>query len=144
NINKIVSPATYTSVGVGGSSVWIRIEHNTTGCVAIYEIILKVNRAPRIPASISGLVVCDNFGNIFDKKAEIDLTVNQGIITQEVVGGNHVVTYHNTQDNAENGVQAITTPEAYRNTDANEVIWFRLTDSTTGCYTVGSFTIKVN
>ncbi len=144
NINKIVSPATYTSVGVGSSSVWIRIENNTTGCVAIYEIILKVNRTPRIPASIPGLVVCDNFGDLFDEKAEIDLTVNQGIITQEVVGGNHVVTYHNTQINAQNGVQAITTPAAYHNTNANEVIWFRLTDSTTGCYTVGSFTIKVN
>ena len=143
-VNHIVNTSNYSNVGVNGSSVWVRIVRNDTGCVGIYEIVLRVYPAPSLPTNIPQLTICDNYGDLLDGKGAFDLTSNDVAIMQEVSGTDYAITYYKTQANAQAGVQSIESPTAYHNLDAEETIWFRLLNTTTGCFSVGSFNLKVN
>src|SRR5690606_7086566 len=57
---------------------------------------------------------------------------------------NLVVTYHQTQQDAENGTLAIATPDHYLNISNPQTIWVRLENSETECFDTASFEITVN
>src|SRR5690606_5915818 len=57
---------------------------------------------------------------------------------------NLVVTYHQTQEDAENGTLAIATPDHYQNITTPQIIWVRLENTETECFDTASFEIIVN
>ncbi|WP_343585235.1 T9SS type B sorting domain-containing protein [Flavobacterium sp.] len=71
-----------------------------------------------------------------------DLTVN----SPKIIGSQTdiKVTYHNTSNDAIININPIENPTAYKNTTSQETIFVRATNTTTQCYNVTSFTIKVN
>jgi gliding motility-associated-like protein len=143
NIDHIIDPESYHNVAEGVTSVWVRIENIETGCIGIYAIALRVNKSPVVPANVPVLSVCDTYGNPHDGKAEVDLTLNSSIISQNMGSVPYQIIYYKNQANAENNQQAINEPDAYYNDLSTETIWFRLVNLETGCYTIGHFDLEI-
>ncbi|MCP1997572.1 hypothetical protein, partial [Flavobacterium sp. HSC-61S13] len=144
NVNKIVDPEAYSNVKVTQTKVWVRIVNKVTGCVGIYDFDLKVNKAPVIVGKLPVTVICDNYNGLFDGKALFDLTIHEASIIPGVASGHgSSISYYKTQADADKAENAISSPKNYVSGGAEETIWYRLLDTTTGCSVVGSFNLKV-
>ncbi|MCF6182694.1 T9SS type B sorting domain-containing protein [Lutibacter sp.] len=84
---------------------------------------------------------CDT-DSILDGISTFDLTVNDNIAigTQN----NVEITYHTSNNDAILGENKITTPQAYQNTINPQIIYVRLTNTVTQCYTTAKFTLTVS
>tara|TARA_B100001059_G_scaffold82140_1_gene80240 strand:- start:1640 stop:4156 length:2517 start_codon:yes stop_codon:yes gene_type:complete len=87
----------------------------------------------------SNLETCDEVP--FDGFAEFDLETQTPIILDAQDPANFEVTYHEDEDDANNGVNAIISP--YSNLVNPEVIYARVTEMSTGEYATTNFTIIV-
>ncbi len=83
---------------------------------------------------------CDT-DNVLDEISTFDLTVNDNIAigTQN----NVEITYHTSNNDTILGENKITTPQAYQNTINPQIIYVRLTNTVTQCYTIAEFTLTV-
>lgn len=140
----IKDPEAYSNVKVGKGSVFIRIVHNKTGCVGVYEIALVVNRAPIVSEKLPKLTLCDNFGDLYDGLGEFDLTVNESAILSLVTGSNpHAIEYYRSQADAASGKNKLQSVSKYHNLAITETIWVKLIDTVSGCSSIGKFELEV-
>ena len=98
---------------------------------------LIVNPLPVVPV-ITDFVLCDdpNSGNL---QAFFDLDDKD----LEIINGqNSTTNYYATQNDADNGVNQLTSP--FENTSNPQTLYVALTDLTTNCRTTGRFTLVVN
>jgi len=135
SINEITDSANYNAAT---STVYAKVENNTTGCFGLVPITIIVNTLPDF-IEITDFINCETDGNqvsdfiLADKDAEI----LNGQTGKEV-------SYYLTQANAVSGTNAIDKNNIYNNTSQIETIYVRvenITDST--CFGVSSFTLKV-
>ena len=117
-------------------SIFVRIEDINSGCMAYTNFNLVVNPKPNI-ANPTPIALCDD--NVADGSTQIDLTQANNQITQGNPSLN--VTYHFTQNDADNGVNAI--PSPYVNTLQTEQLFVRVIDTNTGCSTTTTIDIIV-
>ena len=84
---------------------------------------------------------CDT-DNVLDNISTFDLTVNDNIAigTQN----NVEITYHTSNNDAILGNNKITTPQAFQNTTNPQIIYVRLTNIVTQCYSVAEFSLTVS
>ena len=135
NINPISNSPLQNSANP--QPIYIRLEDLDSGCLAFSTFNLVVNELPIItqPSLFSN---CDT--GIADGFAEFDLTEMDAQITN----GNTAlaVTYHHTQQDADDGVNAI--PSPYTNiTQGSEQLFIRVVNTLTGCETLTTVTIEV-
>jgi len=123
NTNAITTPIQNTS---NPQAIFIRIEDVNSGCMAYANFNLVVNPLPNIVAP-TPIVLCDD--SVADGSTQIDLTQADNEITQ----GNPAlsVTYHLSQIDADNGINAI--PSPYVNTLQSEQLFVRVINTNTGC-----------
>jgi gliding motility-associated-like protein len=133
NTNAITNPIQNSS---NPQTIYVRIEDTNGGCLAYTSFNLVVNQLPQIIPP-TPIVVCDD--TIADGSTQIDLTQSDAEITQG--NANLIVSYHYTQNEAENSINPI--PSPYVNTLPNEQLFIRVQDSTTGCYTTTTINITV-
>ncbi len=133
DLNPITVPIQNTS---NPQTIFVRIEDLDSGCLAYTSFNLVVNPLPVVNSPVS-TSYCDD--DIADGSTTIDLTELDNNITQG--DPNLVVTYHYTQLDAENGDNAI--PSPYVNTLPIETIYIRIVNSSTSCFSTGSFTIEI-
>ncbi|MEY8849290.1 choice-of-anchor L domain-containing protein [Psychroserpens sp. XS_ASV72] len=116
--------------------VFVRIEDTVNGCLAYQNFNLVVNQQPNI-SDPTPLIVCDD--NTPDNVTTIDLSQKD----DEITNGNFdlVVTYHLTQNDADNGTNAIPLP--YVNTNPTETLFVNVTNSITGCSSTTTLDIEV-
>lgn len=117
-------------------TIYIKIEDTVNGCLAYQSFDLIVNPLPIVTAP-THLIACAE--SAADGTTLIDLSEKD----EEITNGNLdlVATYHLTQDDATNGVNAIPLP--YANTNINETIFVNVTNSITGCSTSTTLTFEV-
>lgn len=117
-------------------TVFVRIEDTINGCLAYQSFELIVNPLPEI-SSPTVLVACADISA--DGSTTIDLSQKD----EEITNGNFDlnVTYHLTQEDADNGTNAIPLP--YVNINTNETIYVNVTNSNTGCSTTTTLDIEV-
>ncbi|MCD2260860.1 T9SS type B sorting domain-containing protein [Psychroserpens luteolus] len=117
-------------------TIFVRIEDTTTGCLAFQSFNLVVNPLPIITQPTT-LMVCD------DATADGFTTIDLSQKDDEITNGNFdlSVTYHFTQNDADNGINAIPLP--YVNTNANETLFVNVTNINTGCSTTTTLDIEV-
>ncbi|MGO3181355.1 MAG: T9SS type B sorting domain-containing protein [Aequorivita sp.] len=108
-------------------------------CYAIVELELEVVPTPVVPQDLPDLTVCDDTGFY-----EFDLTQQEDLIYGDQSHEDYTLTYHLTENDAIEGENAITQPEAYTNVTNPQTIWVRLAHNETECYKVGSFDLVVN
>ena len=134
NTNALDTNYTYQS---NFDTLFIRTEYSTTHCATYYEFNLKVDALP-IANQPNDLEACDDD---FDGILEFDLAQQN----TSILGGQNsnlfTLTYHNSELQAHENNSALEMD--YMAFDG-EVIYARVENSNTGCYSITSFTAIVN
>ncbi|GLB49922.1 T9SS type B sorting domain-containing protein [Neptunitalea lumnitzerae] len=137
-----ISTSYYVNQVAFQQTIYVRLEDNTTGCATIRAFDLLVHPNPVInPSYDYDLALCDDFGQPGDGITVFDLTVKNDEITGGVNG--YVVTYYETEADAEVGVNAIADDTAYENTVSPYTLHVRVEDANTGCYSLTTLTLRV-
>ncbi|WP_179008443.1 T9SS type B sorting domain-containing protein [Winogradskyella forsetii] len=134
NTNALDTNYTYQS---DFDTLFVRTEFSTTHCSTYYQFNLKVEPLP-IANQPNDLMDCDDD---FDGILEFDLTQQNASILGGQNPNSFTVSYHNTELQANENNSALETD--YMAFDG-EVIYTRIENNSTGCYSVGQFSVIVN
>ncbi len=136
-IDPIVSP--FTNNGTP-DTVYVRVIDTNTGCVNTTTLTLIVNPNPEVTLTTTIIDACDAD---HDGSATFNLDAFLSEITSTPSNVN--ITFHETEDDANNDVNAIVDTANYQNTTPNEQpIYIRIEDPTTGCFTVVTIVLHTN
>ncbi|MGB3605573.1 choice-of-anchor L domain-containing protein, partial [Psychroserpens sp.] len=133
--NDLDSP--YTNMNIDTQTIYVRLEDDNTGCVDTVELVLIVNPLP-IVSSITDYELCDiNLPG--DETEFFDLQSK----TVEALNGQSGVTisYHDSPTSAENDIAL---PPIYSNMSNPQTIFYKITNTNTGCSDIESFDLIVN
>ena len=134
NENALDTNYTYQT---NNDTIFARAEFSTTHCHIIYEFNLNVNPLP-IANQPNDLIACDDD---FDALLEFDLTQQNASILGGQNASNFTITYHNTELQANENNSVLDTD--YIAFDS-EVIFARIENNVTGCYSVTQFSFIIN
>ncbi|PTM08019.1 MAG: hypothetical protein DA407_09140, partial [Bacteroidetes bacterium] len=136
-VGAIATPTAYNNTSTP-QTIFVRITNNTTGCFVIVDFDLIVNPLPDVVA-VTNLIECeDNTDGFFD----FNLTSKTFEVLNGQDPGVFVVSYHESQADADASVNALTSP--YTNATNPQEIFVNITNTNTGCYTATvSFFIEV-
>ena len=139
NTNQI-NPATAYTNTTNPQTIFVRVTNGDTGCFSFTTLTLRVqpNPTPQTPMPI---VLCDDV-NPGDNVETFDLTIREADIINGELGV--TATYHETQSDAELGLNLIPDPTLYTSTTNNQTIFVRVTNDTSGCYTIVELILQVN
>lgn len=132
--NPISSPYVNT---MNAQTIYVRAENDVTGCYSTITVTLRVNPIPSPEADPDPIEVCDDDNDGF---VEFDLEIR----TVEITNGESdvVITYHETQEEAIQGDNAIT--GLYTNIVANnQLIYVRAENTITGCFSLTQNTLEL-
>lgn len=116
-----------------GKIIYVKAEIESTGCSDSMPLELHVN-IPPVTTDIGTIPICDNDTNTFD------LTQVNTLITSE--SSISTISYHNSQNNAENNLNPI--GDTFNYTSSNHTIYARVANNNTGCHTIQSFILEIN
>ncbi|WP_047548139.1 T9SS C-terminal target domain-containing protein [Psychroserpens sp. Hel_I_66] len=141
-----VDAEAYTNTAVGTApanpqTLYVVVTDTDTGCTDQVTLTIRVLPNPTPTETIPDLVLCDDT-NPGDMEEVFDLTTDELLILNGETGV--TPTYHESLEDAEDGIGAIADPTMYTNTVTPQVIYVRVTNDITQCYTVVDFTIIVN
>jgi gliding motility-associated-like protein len=115
-------------------TIYVRMEDTETGCLAFPTFDLIVNPVPTA-VSMSPYLLCQTQPE--ESFTAIDLSMFDNILSEN--NPNISVSYHHTQEDANNGDFPLMTP--YNNPNSSETIFVRLENLETGCLNTTSFEI---
>ena len=138
-------PILFQNTNPFNQTLYVRAENigdddiNGTGCFRVVALPLEVRESPQIQ-NVEDLVICDD--EELNQFAAFNLAQNTEAIigNQDSTNPNLVVTYHETQAQAEAGTDAIAVPSNYTNIANPQTIYVRLEDTATGCIDQFGFT----
>ncbi|WP_299365086.1 T9SS type B sorting domain-containing protein [Winogradskyella sp.] len=122
---------------VNAQTLYVRGEDDITGCYSTVTLTLRVDPVPSPEPDPDPIEVCDDDNDGF---AVFDLELR----TLEITNGEPdvVVTYHETQSDAEQGDNALSSP--YTNVVAGvQLLWVRSESTLTGCYSLTQDTLEL-
>jgi gliding motility-associated-like protein len=125
-------------------TIYARVTDNTSlACSNTTNFNLIVNRRS-VFNTANNMVVCDDASN--DGFESFDLTAQNTDILGTQTAADNNITFHNSQADADAGINAIANPTAYTNTTAGaETIFVRIENATaTDCYDTGFFELNIN
>ena len=137
-INPIIDPTNYSNIEPGQQTIYVRVTNDSTGCFTIVTFDLIVNPLPGYSA-VPDVIACEiNTDDFYDFDLEN--------VTSELLGSqdpaNFTVTYHETQEDADNGENALISP--YTNLTNPQQLFVNITNDLTGCNITGAgFNIEV-
>ncbi|WP_426429683.1 choice-of-anchor L domain-containing protein [Winogradskyella sp. HB-48] len=132
NVNAIGNPTAYTNTS-SPETVYARVRNATTDCFSVVPFELIINSPPEIN-QFGVYDICDNDTNTLDLH-DVDLLLVDNTF-------NVLISYYQTTDDAENDNNALSTDYIYTNTIENLVA--RVEYSTTGCYAIYPFELRIN
>jgi gliding motility-associated-like protein len=137
-VNPIIDPSNYANIIPGVQTVYVAVTKNITGCPTVVTFDIIVNPLPDI-STVADIIICEvNTDNVYDFNLD-EITV-QLLGSQDV--SNFTVTYHETQQDAEDGLNVLTSP--YANTTSPQQLFVNISNNTTGCFVTGAgFTLDV-
>jgi gliding motility-associated-like protein len=138
--NTNALPTTYASATTTPETIFVRIENNTnTQCFDTTSFTLTVSAQPTA-GTAPDQRGCDDPSN--DGVEDFDFTNVDGDILNGQNPADFVVTYHTSQADADNGVNALTFP--YSNVSSPQTIYARIENRTNAnCYDTSDFDIEV-
>src|SRR5690606_732527 len=108
------------------------------GCSTIGSILVEVYPIIVLEEDLQDIPVCVVPGRM----PEVDITIHEPVFDQYKVGGaDFEYSYHLSEDNAKNDVDAIENPEAYTPEAIPVTIYLRVYNTLTGCVQVFEFDI---
>ncbi|MDU8886097.1 choice-of-anchor L domain-containing protein [Yeosuana sp. MJ-SS3] len=135
NTNSITGTTAYNA---NSQTIFTRVETTMTGCYAIVSFDILVNTLPNFP-NITSFQLCEDDN---DQIADF-LLVDKDL---EILNGqtDKVVSYYETQIDADNATNEIDKNSFYQNTSSPQTIYVRVENiSDINCYGTSSFTIQV-
>lgn len=141
-----VNAEAYTNTSVNGAeanpqTLVAVVTDTDTGCKDMVTLTIRVMNNPTPTTILPDAELCDD-NNAGDLVETFDLTANENVVFNGEV--NVSATYYETLDNAENDIDAIADPTAYNNTSSPQTIYIRVSNNTTGCFTIVNFNLVVN
>lgn len=140
-ISSLVSPTPSTAT-VGSKSYFVSQTISSTGCEGLRaEIIVTTNPLPFV--NNTTITQCDT-DLTPDGKTIFNLTVNNNLISANYI--NETFAYYTTLNGANTTIPSdlIANYLAFANTTASIMnIWVRVTNKTTGCFSIAKLTLKV-
>ncbi|WP_300486021.1 T9SS type B sorting domain-containing protein [Flavobacterium sp.] len=129
-------PMSYIS---GSTTIYVRVKNTTTGCYSVAPMNLETGEGLVLIMPVTPVVSCD--GSDGNGIGSFDLNA---LIPGMVNGQTNIdVSFHKTQENAQNGLFPITT-RPYRNSIPwNQTLWVLASNTVTGCQKVYSFRLSV-
>lgn len=118
-------------------TLFVRTEYSTTHCSTYYQFNLNVEPLP-IANEPNDLMACDDD---FDGILEFDLSQQNSSILGSQNPSLFTVTYHNTELQANENNSVLTTDYMAFN---GEVIYTRVENNSTGCYSIAQFSAIIN
>ena len=145
-VDAIDTALAYNNIEINTQVVYARVESATiaTDCATIVELELIVEPTPQLLDPIA-LEECDDISA--DGFAQFNLTISGLEALNGQDPSQYIVSYYETEANAELSNNAIANPLAYTNTiPFNQTLWIRVDDNTTiaGCYKLTSLDLIVN
>lgn len=145
DLNELTSP--YTNINFPFlQPIFARVEDLTSGCFTVVTFNLVALDSPQLEINVTDYEICDTDQDGF---AIFDLTSKN----TEILNGQPAtmpITFYENLANAQAGVNAIVTPNAYPNTANPQVMFFRIESPDDGdpltptCFVVGQFNLIVN
>jgi gliding motility-associated-like protein len=132
--NPITNPSNYLSTS-NRQTIFVRLENSVTGCFATSAFQIEVNNNVT-PGTPNDLIICDTDG---DGLEVFDLSQNNALLSAGIT--NPIISYHLTENDANNNLNSISTSYTNQTAFTAETIWARLEIQSTGCSGVTSFTI---
>ncbi|WP_397299956.1 T9SS type B sorting domain-containing protein [Nonlabens ulvanivorans] len=130
---------TYTNTTAFSENIYARVVNsNETSCVDTTSFDLIVN--PKPVANDTNAFQCDEDG-VLDSRTIFNLSEFDETITASATGV--TVTYHINQSDADNN-QSPLDNTSYTNTTPLQIVYARVTDDTTSCYTTSQITLSVS
>jgi gliding motility-associated-like protein len=118
-------------------TIFVRAEFFNTGCYSTSAFVLRVNTAPT--SNPEALEACDDD---YDAYLVFDLTQHTPVILDTQDPANHTVSYYETETDALNNANAFT--NLNYNAFNGQTLYFRIVNTTTSCFSTGSFTVIVH
>ncbi|WP_178984496.1 T9SS type B sorting domain-containing protein [Winogradskyella helgolandensis] len=145
-VDAIDTTVNYNNIVQGEQILYARIESPTiaTDCATVVVLRLIVEPTPQL-LEPTPLEACDDISA--DGFATFDLTSKAAELLNGQDPLQYMVSYYESEANAEADNNPIANPLAYTNTDDfNQIIWIRVEDTTTveGCYKITSLELIVN
>ncbi|WP_299525432.1 T9SS type B sorting domain-containing protein [Winogradskyella sp.] len=134
--NENVLNTNYTYL-TNNDIIFARVSFSTTACHIIYEFNLNVNPLP-VANQPEDLVACDDD---FDGLLEFNLAQQDANILGNQNPSNFNVTYYNSTQDANNATAPLDTN--YFAFDS-EIIFARIENNTTGCYSITQFSVIIH
>ena len=137
--NEITTPAAYNNTNPT-ETIFVRVEDVITGCIAIVDFDITVNPLPNDDITLEDIFECENntdFVFPFDLESKTDEILN---IQDDPT--NYTVTYHDSQEDADNLVDELSSP--YENTvSPTQTIYVAVTNNSTGC-SISTITFNID
>ena len=143
--NAIPNPEEYTNANPFTDVVYVRVENTDTGCAApVFAITLVVEVTPDIP-DLEDITLCDEDSNNQNGMTAVSLEQQTDIILThlDATAAEYTVHYFRTQAEAQANAPRIINTTAFNGQDG-QVIFVRVTNNATGCYSIASFTLHIN
>jgi hypothetical protein len=138
NVEPIENPEIYNNIDDYSQTIYARLLEQTSNCFSTTSFELTTINPPIITL-VTPLEECDND---YDGIDIFDLSQK----TDELLGGqlNVTVSYHESQEDADNAANAITEPYSNLNSPDTQNIFVRLEDNETFCYATTTLALVVN
>ena len=133
--NPITGEYPYTG---SNTTLYVRVENETTGCFTTASFILQVNARPFAPNPAPPMEACDDN---YDGLLVFDLDENTPFILAGLDPDDHTVTHYSSYEDAESGTNAL--HPVHQGTDG-EIIYVRIVTNETGCYYVTQFQLVIH
>lgn len=140
----LVSP--YTNVTTVTQDIYIRVVNNATGCInatGILNLLVEDKAVATGPQTFSG---CDNYGDLYDGVAVVDLTQYATAILNGQNPAVYVLSYYTSQSAAIAGVNALTpaAAAAYQTDPDTDTIWVKVKNSNNSIATLCDAITTIN
>jgi gliding motility-associated-like protein len=136
-----ISNVTAFNAGATTTTIYVRVQNsNNASCFSTASFQLNIFTVTIGEAQDLTAEACTSLR----QDAVFDLTVNTPLALSSQSPQDFSVSYHRSENEAQNGSNAIVNPEAYTSTALSQTIWLRLTLDTapTACAALGSFTLQ--
>ena len=131
-VDPIADPTAYTNIELGQQTIYVRVTNDTTGCFTIVTFDIIVNPLPDI-GDVPDVIACEvNTDEFYD--FDLEAVTAELLNPQDPV--NFTVTYHETQEDADNGENALVSP--YTNLTNPQQLFVNITNNLTGCNITGA------
>lgn len=134
NTNALDANYTYTTTN---DTLYARVQFTTTQCYYVYPFQLRVNPLPIANQPVD-IEACDDD---FDGVLEFDLLQQNAAILNGQNPNTYSVAYYSSIENANEALEPLETNYYAYN---NEIIYARVQNNNTGCYSITNFSAIVN